>query len=57
MTIEKLARFIVADYYSGCPGDELFTIAVEREIKRMINSIDIQRDRIQEVTVHVDVRL
>jgi hypothetical protein len=57
MTIEKLARFIVADYYSGCPGDELFTIAVEREIKRMINSIDIQRDRIQEATVHVDVRL
>lgn len=34
MTIEKLARFIVDDYYDGAP-DEMYTNAVEREVKKM----------------------
>lgn len=35
MTIEKLARFIVDDYYNGTPGDERYLVHVDREIKRI----------------------
>jgi hypothetical protein len=39
MTIEKLARLIVDDYYQGAIGDEIYNVAVEREIKRLRQTI------------------
>jgi hypothetical protein len=35
MTINKLARLLVEDFYSGAPGDEGFMIAVEHMEKRL----------------------
>jgi hypothetical protein len=35
MTIEKLARFIVADWYDGSPNGERHQIAVEQQIKEL----------------------
>jgi hypothetical protein len=33
MTIEKLARFLVDDWYDGSPNGERYQIAVEDQIK------------------------
>lgn len=42
MTVEKLARFIVEDYYQGAVGDELFNCHVAQEINRMNEQLKLQ---------------
>lgn len=39
MTIDKLARLIVEDYYSGSPGDEPYQIAVDQEKKKLLQTL------------------
>lgn len=59
MTIEKLAKFIVEDYYNGTTGDEKYQILVEHEIKKMkihltsiMFDIDSKNDKIVIVPIY-----
>lgn len=57
MTIEKLARFIVEDYFDGSPGDESFNVAVESVIKELKQRSYFNQElevTVTEVAVEVD---
>lgn len=54
MTIEKLARFIVDDYFNGAPNEQ-YTIAVEREIRKMKEQIQFQSQDIKVTQVYVEI--
>ena len=40
MTIEKLARFLVDEYYMGSLGDEIYQVAVYHEIQNLKKNYD-----------------
>jgi hypothetical protein len=57
MTIEKLARFLVESDYDGGGNDERFQISVERETKRLLESMSMGWNGSYYVEVEVeDVR-
>jgi hypothetical protein len=55
MTIEKLARFIVEDYWDGAIGDERYLVHVEREVQRMKHDLRLQLNDPKLAMVYVEV--
>jgi hypothetical protein len=54
MTIKKLARFIVEDWFDGSCG-ERFTYECEQEEKRLREQLQFQSNEIKVGTVYVDL--
>lgn len=54
MTIEKLARLLVDEYFDGSPGSERAQIAVEREIKSLKENSTRTEDGHRIVQVEVE---
>ena len=55
MTIEKLARFIVDDWYDGCPADETYQIALNKERKRLSTDAYCENGAVLYVPVRITI--